>query len=49
MKLPWGRLLLEKVESLQHEYECSFGSGVGPQNFEFSKKSDYRPHIEKRQ
>jgi hypothetical protein len=36
-------------KSLQHEYECSFGSGVCPQNFEFSKKNDYMPHIEERQ
>ena len=40
-----GFVLEAKPKSLQHEYKCSFGNGVGPQNFEFSKKNDYKPHI----
>jgi len=31
-----GSGLETKSKSLQHEYECSFGSDLGPQNFEFS-------------
>jgi len=36
-------------KSLQHEYKCSFGSGLGAENFEFSKNNDYKPHIKERQ
>jgi hypothetical protein len=43
-----GSGLENKPKSLQHEYECSFGSDVGPQNFEFSKKRDYKLHIKER-
>jgi hypothetical protein len=31
-----------RLRSFQHEYECSFDSNVGPQNFEFKKKNDYK-------
>jgi len=41
--------LKAEYKSLQHEYKCSFDSGLGAENFEFSKNNDYKSHIKERQ